>query len=72
MSDVYKVGEILRRINFAHVIVFHNSTQGMNPFRRSQQHGQLDSLNIKTKESIESKVNQINKELSKAIQKHKS
>lgn len=72
VSDSYKVGEILRRINFAHVIVFHNSTQPMNPFRRSQQHGQLDSLNVKTKESIESKVNQINKELSKAIQKHKS
>lgn len=72
VSDLYKVGEILRRINFAHVIVFHNSTQPINSYRRSQQHGQLDSLNIKTKESIESKVNQINKELSKAIQKHKS
>jgi predicted ATP-binding protein involved in virulence len=72
VNDVYKVGEILRRINFAHVIVFHNSTQSMNRFRRSQQHGQLDSLNVKTKESIESKVNQINKELSKEIQKHKS
>ncbi|MHA8076755.1 ATP-dependent nuclease [Aquirufa sp. TARAVU-A1A] len=72
VTDIYKVGEILRRINFAQVIVFHNSTQPMNPFRRSQQHGQLDSLNVKTKELIEGKVNQINKELSKAIKKHKS
>jgi predicted ATP-binding protein involved in virulence len=72
VTGIFKVGEILRRINFAHVIVFHNSTQPTNPFRRSQQHGQLDNLNIKTKESIENKVIQINKELSKAIQKHKS
>ncbi|MBP6237561.1 MAG: AAA family ATPase [Saprospiraceae bacterium] len=72
VKDVYKVGEILRRITFAHVIVFHNSTQPTFGYRRTQQHGQLDSLNVKTKESIESKVTQINKELSKAIQKHKS
>lgn len=72
VNDIYKVGEILRRINFAHVIVFHNSTQPINSFRRSQQHGQLDNLNLKTKVSIENKVSQINKELSKAIQKHKS
>lgn len=71
VNDIYKVGEILRRINFAHVIVFHNSTQPNIGYRRSQ-HGQLDSLSLKTKESIEGKVNQINKELSKAIQKHKS
>lgn len=71
VSDNYKVGEILRRIHFAQVIVFHNSTQPVNPYRRAQ-HGQLDNLNIKTKESIENKVNQINKELSKAIQAHKS
>ncbi|MHA8075765.1 ATP-dependent nuclease [Aquirufa sp. TARAVU-A1A] len=72
VSDVYKVREILRRINYAQVILFHNSTQPINPFRRAQQHGQLDSLSIKTKDSIEVKVNQINKELSKAVQKHKS
>lgn len=72
VNDIYKVGEILRRINFAHVIVFHNSTQPMNSVRRSQQHGHLDNLNIKTKKSIEGKFNQINKELSKAVQKHKS
>lgn len=71
VNDIYKVGEILRRINFAHVVVFHNSTQPSMSFRRSQ-HGQLDSLSLKTKESIESKINQINKELSKAIQQHKS
>lgn len=71
VSDNYKVGEILRRIHFAQVIVFHNSTQPVNPYRRTQ-HGQLDNLNVKTKESIESKVTQINKELSKAIQAHKS
>jgi putative ATP-dependent endonuclease of OLD family len=71
VSDNYKVGEILRRIHFAQVIVFHNSTQPANPYRRTQ-HGQLDNLNVKTKESIENKVTQINKELSKAIQAHKS
>ncbi len=72
VTDIYKVGEILRRVNFAHVIVFHNSTQSTRLLRGSQQHGQLDSLNVKTKKSIESKVNQINRELSKAIQNHKS
>lgn len=71
VSDKYKVGEILRRIHFAQVIVFHNSTQPNSPFRRAN-HGQLENLSIKAKESIESKVTQINKELSKAIQKHKS
>jgi putative ATP-dependent endonuclease of OLD family len=71
VSDKYKVGEILRRIHFAQVIVFHNSTQPQNPFRRTN-HGQLENLSTKAKASIESKVTQINKELSKAIQKHKS
>lgn len=71
VNDIYKVGEILRRITFAQVIVFHNSTQPNMSYRRSH-HGRLDSLTLKTKESIESKVNQINKELSKAIQQHKS
>lgn len=71
VRNAYKVGEILRRINFAHVILFHNSTQNVPSYRRSQ-HGQLDSLNQKTKESIENKVSQINKELSRAIQNHKS
>jgi len=71
VSDKYKVGEILRRIHFAQVIVFHNSTQPQSTFRRTN-HGQLENLSTKAKESIEGKVNQINKELSKAIQKHKS
>jgi predicted ATP-dependent endonuclease of OLD family len=71
VGDNYKVGEILRRIHFAQVIVFHNSTQPNIPYRRSS-HGQLENLSTKTKESIENKVVQINKELSKAIQKHKS
>jgi putative ATP-dependent endonuclease of OLD family len=71
VSDKYKVGEILRRIHFAQVIVFHNSTQPNTSFRRSS-HGQIDNLTIKTKELIDSKVLQINKELSKAVQKHKS
>lgn len=69
--DKYKVGEILRRIHFAQVIIFHNSTQPYRPYRNSY-HGQVENIPIKTKESIESKVSQINKELSKAIQKHKS
>ncbi len=69
--DKYKVGEILRRIHFAQVIVFHNSTQPYRPYRHSS-HGQVENIPVKTKESIESKVTQINKELSKAIQKHKT
>lgn len=71
LDDNYKIGEILRRIHFAQFIVFHTSTQPNTPYRRSS-HGQLENLSIKTKESIENKVTQINKELSKAIQKHKS
>jgi putative ATP-dependent endonuclease of OLD family len=71
VTDKYKIGEIIRRIHFAQIVVFHNSTQPQNPFRRPQ-HGQLENLNVKTKESIEGKVTQINKELSKAIQKHKT
>lgn len=71
VSDKYKVGEILRRIHFAQVIVFHNSTQPNTSYRKTH-HGQVDNLNPKTKELIESKVTQINKELSKAVQKHKS
>ena len=71
VDDSYKIGEILRRIHFAQVIVFHNSTQPNTPFRRTS-HGQLENLSVKTKDSIENKVTQINKELSKAIQKHKS
>lgn len=69
--DKYKVGEILRRIHFAQVIIFHNSTQPYRPYRNTY-HGQVENIPIKTKESIESKVSQINKELSKAIQRHKS
>jgi putative ATP-dependent endonuclease of OLD family len=71
VDDNYKIGEILRRIHFAQVIVFHNSTQPNTPYRRTS-HGQLENLSVKTKDSIENKVTQINKELSKAIQKHKS
>lgn len=71
VTDNYKVQEILRRIHFAQVIIFHNSTQPNNPFRRSP-HGKLENLPVKTKELIEGKVTQINKELSKAIQRHKS
>lgn len=71
VTDKYKVGEILRRIHFAQVIVFHNSTQPNSSYRRSH-HGQVDNLNEKTKNLIEGKVSQINKELSKAVQKHKS
>jgi len=72
ITDKYKVSEILRRIHFAQVIIFHNSTQTNHPYRRSSTHGQLENLNVKTKESIKNKVSQINRELSKAIQKHKS
>lgn len=71
VTDKYKVGEILRRIHFAQVIVFHNSTQPNSSFRHSH-HGQVDNLNESTKKLIEGKVGQINKELSKAVQKHKS
>lgn len=71
VDDSYKIGEILRRIHFAQVIVFHNSTQPNTQYRRTA-HGQLENLSVKTKGSIENKVTQINKELSKAIQKHKS
>lgn len=71
VDDSYKIGEILRRIHFAQVIVFHNSTQPNTPYRRTS-HGQLENLSVKTKDSIENKVTLINKELSKAIQKHKS
>jgi AAA15 family ATPase/GTPase len=71
VEDNYKIGEILRRIHFAQVIVFHNSTQPNTSYRRTS-HGQLENLSVKTKELIENKVGQINKELSKAIQKHKS
>lgn len=71
VSDSYKVVEILRRIHSAQIIVFHNSTQPNAPYRRAY-HGQLENLTVKTKESIESKVSQINKELTKAIKRHKS
>ncbi|MGN6341195.1 MAG: ATP-dependent nuclease [Ginsengibacter sp.] len=71
VDDTYKIGEILRRIHFAQLIVFHNSTQPISHFRRTS-HGQLENLSPKTKELIENKVGQINKELTKAIQKHKS
>jgi putative ATP-dependent endonuclease of OLD family len=71
VSDKYKIGEIIRRIHFAQVIVFHNSTQPRDNYRRTH-HGQVDNLNTKTKDLIEGKVTQINKELSKAVQKHKS
>lgn len=58
VTDKYKVGEILRRIHFAQVNVFHNSTQPDNTLRHSH-HGQVDNLNSKTKELIEGKVSQI-------------
>ena len=61
VSDKYRVGEILRRIHFAQVIVFHNSTQPNSQFRRTN-HGHLENLSTKAKESIEGKVIQINKE----------
>ena len=73
VDDRYKVVEILRRIHSANVIVFHNSTQLQHRFyRRSAAHGQLENLSDKSKSSIEGKLQQINKELTKAIQAHKS
>jgi putative ATP-dependent endonuclease of the OLD family len=71
VTEKYKVSEILRRIQSAQIIIFHNSTQPNRPFRRSS-HGQLENLSNTIKDSIENKVSQINKELAKALQKHKS
>lgn len=71
VTDNYKVGEILRRIHFAQIILFHNSTQTDVPYRRSS-HGQLENLSSTFKESITTKISSINKEFSKALQKHKS
>lgn len=71
IDNKYKVGELLRRIHFSPVISFHNSTQHTRPFRRSS-HGYLESLPNKSKESIQTKLKQVNKELSKALEKHKS
>lgn len=71
IEDKYKVGEILRRIHFAPVVSFHNSTQHSRTYRRSS-HGYLDSLPTKSKEIVETKLKQVNKELSKALEKHKS
>lgn len=71
IEDKYKVGEILRRIHFAPVISFHNSTQHSRTYRRSS-HGYLESLPAKAKDTVESKLKQVNKELSKALEKHKS
>ena len=71
IEDKYKVGEILRRIHFAPVISFHNSTQSSRPFRRSS-HGYLESLPTKSKENVENKIKQVNRELSKALEKHKT
>ena len=62
---------MLRRIHFSPVISFHNSTQHSRPYRRSS-HGYLESLPSKSKESIQTKLKQVNKELSKALEKHKS
>ncbi len=71
IDNKYKVGELLRRIHFSPVISFHNSTQHSRSFRRSG-HGYLESLPSKSKESIQTKLKQVNKELSKALEKHKS
>jgi predicted ATP-dependent endonuclease of OLD family len=71
IDNKYKVGEILRRIHFAPVISFHNSTQNGRSYRRSG-HGHLENLNPKSKETVENKIRQVNNELSKALQKHKS
>lgn len=71
VEDKYKTGEILRRIHFAPVISFHNSTQSSRPFRRSS-HGYLENLPLKSKENVENKIKQVNKELSKALEKHKT
>lgn len=71
IDNKYKVAEILRRIHFAPVISFHNSTQDSRRFRRSS-HGYLENLPAKSKESVQTKLKQVNKELSKALEKHKS
>ncbi|NLD48612.1 MAG: ATP-binding protein [Clostridiaceae bacterium] len=71
IDNKYKVAEILRRIHFAPVISFHNSTQTGRPYRRSS-HGYLENLSSKSKEAVDNRIKQINNELSKALQKHKS
>lgn len=71
IEDKYGTGEILRRIHTSQTIIFHNSTQIDRRFRRSG-HGYVDNIEGKSKENIESKIRAINKELTKAVQKHKS
>jgi putative ATP-dependent endonuclease of OLD family len=71
VEDKYGTGEILRRIHTSQTIIFHNSTQIDRRFRRSG-HGYVDNIEGKSKENIESKIKAINKELTKAVQKHKS
>ena len=71
IDNKYKVGEILRRIHFAPVISFYNSTQDSRRSRRSS-HGYLENLPAKSKESVQTKLKQVNRELSKALEKHKS
>jgi len=70
IDNKYKVAEILRRIHFAPVISFHNSTQSGRSYRRAG-HGYLENLNPKSKEIVDTKIKQVNAELSKALQKHK-
>ena len=71
IDDKYNVSEILRRIQFSQSIIFHNSTQQTSNFRATN-HGHVENIPQKLKESIESKIVTINKDLNKAIQKHKT
>lgn len=71
IDDRYKISEITRRLLSSGAISFHNSTiQEYRPFKRGG-HGYLENINPKTKESIDTKIQQVNKELSKILLKHK-
>lgn len=71
IEDKYDISEILRRIQFSQSVIFHNSTQPTSNYRTAS-HGYVENIPLKLKESIESKITTINKDLSKAIQKHKT
>lgn len=71
IEDKYDISEILRRIHFSQSVIFHNSTQPTTNYRTAS-HGYVENIPLKLKESIESKIITINKDLSKAIQKHKT
>lgn len=71
IEDKYDISEILRRIQFSQSVIFHNSTQPTTNYRTAS-HGYVENIPVKLKESIESKITTINKDLSKAIQKHKT